>query len=143
MEEIREEQLSQRQMLQTLLSRQGKLSQKEVDIELLDDIELPFQTVAALQQLEIMLNEKATQKVMVSVKQHYIFGGIFQFYHVVTFSVCVCVCIYIGRKSVNDNGMLILRPFRVVLEIGLAVLEEQSYCTGYNDLQMAVGLPAS
>ena len=57
MEEIREGQLSQRQMLQTLLSRQRTLSLEESDIELPDDIELPFQTVAALQQLEIKLNE--------------------------------------------------------------------------------------
>ncbi|KAK2139509.1 hypothetical protein LSH36_1743g00010 [Paralvinella palmiformis] len=33
------------------------LSLEESDIELPDDIELPFQTVAALQQLEIKLNE--------------------------------------------------------------------------------------
>jgi len=35
------------------------------------------------------------------------------------------------------------RPGQVILEIGLAVLEEQSHWTSYNDLQMAVGLPAS
>ena len=68
MEGIREEQLSQRQMLQTLLSRQStQLSQEEDDGELPEDISLPLQTVAA----ETKLNEKATQRVMVSAKQHY------------------------------------------------------------------------
>ncbi|KAK2154572.1 hypothetical protein LSH36_264g00045 [Paralvinella palmiformis] len=60
---IREEKLSQKQMLQTLLAPQSTLSLEEGDIELPDDIELPFQTVAALQQLEIKLNEKFTQRV--------------------------------------------------------------------------------
>ncbi|KAK2151291.1 hypothetical protein LSH36_368g05120, partial [Paralvinella palmiformis] len=55
------EQLSQKQILQILLSRQSTLSREEIDIELPDDIELPFQTVAALQQLEIKWNDKATQ----------------------------------------------------------------------------------
>jgi len=68
---IREEQLSQKQMLQTLLSQQSILSLEEGDIELPDDMELPFQTAAALQQVEIKLNEKFTQNVMVSVKQNY------------------------------------------------------------------------
>ena len=72
MEEIREEQLSQREMLQTLLSRQStQLSQEEDDGELPEDIPLPLQTVAAVQPLETTLNEKATQRVMVSAKQHY------------------------------------------------------------------------
>jgi len=71
MEGIREEQLSQRQMLQTLLSRQSTQSQEEDDGELPEDISLPLQTVEAVQQLETKLNEKATQRVMVSAKQHY------------------------------------------------------------------------
>ena len=72
MENIREEQLSQRQMLQTLLSRQSThLSQEGDDGELPEDISLPLQTVAAVKQLETRLNEKATQRVMVSAKQHY------------------------------------------------------------------------
>ena len=71
-EEIREEQLSQREMLQTLLFRQStQLSQEEDDGELPEDIPLPLQTVAAVQHLETKLNEKATQRVMVSAKQHY------------------------------------------------------------------------
>ena len=72
MEGIREEQLSQRQMLQTLLSRQStQLSQEEDEGELPEDISLPLQTVAAVQQLETKLNEKATQRVMVSAKHYF------------------------------------------------------------------------
>ncbi|KAK2140298.1 hypothetical protein LSH36_1403g00001 [Paralvinella palmiformis] len=51
-------------MLQTLLSRQSKPSLEE------GNIELPCQTVAALQQLEIKLNEKFTEKVMESVRRN-------------------------------------------------------------------------
>ena len=87
-----EQQLSQKQMLQTLLSRQSTLSREEGDIELPDDIELPFQTGAALHQLEMKLNEKFTQKVMVSVKQHY-FVGKFQFYDAVTLYIYIYIYI--------------------------------------------------
>ena len=91
-------------MLQTLLSRQSTPGLDEGGIELPDDIELPFQTVAALQKLEIRLNEMFTQKVMVSVKQLYYYFK-FQFYDAVIFSLCkyvlfncifdaVIVCLY-------------------------------------------------
>ena len=99
---LREEHLSQKQMLQTLLAPQSTLSLEEGDIELPDDIELPFQTVAALEQLEIKLNEKFTQKVMVSVKQHYIFWKIpiLWFCNIFSLSVYIYIYIYIYRGSI-------------------------------------------
>ena len=76
-------------MLQTLLSRKStQLSQEEDDGELPEDISLPLQTVEAVQQLETKLNEKATQRAMVSAKQHYFFRN-----SPICDIVCVCVCV--------------------------------------------------